>query len=134
MAYYSEESGAGEIYVRPVTGPGGPWLVSSGWGSSGAAYAVAWPRDCRALYFLSSDRHIVEVAYSEKANLFVPKPARAWSETPIPFNLFDMSPAGKRALIATPAAAEPGNLHVTFLLNFLDELRRRLPVESSLVK
>ena len=36
MAYYSEESGAGEIYVRPVNGPGGPWLVSSGWGSKTA--------------------------------------------------------------------------------------------------
>ena len=45
-----------------------------------------------------------------------------------------MNPAGQRAVIATPVAAEPGNLHVTFLLNFLDELRRRVPVESSLVK
>ena len=131
VAYYSEESGAGEIYVRPVHGPGGPWLVSSGWGSSGAAYPVAWPCDARALYFLSSDRHIMEVPYSERRNSFVAEPARPWSETPIPFNLFDMSPGGRRAVISIPASAqsEAGDLHVNFLLNFLDELRRRVPTE-----
>jgi len=129
MAYYSEESGVGEIYVRPVHGPGGPWLVSSGWGSSGAAYPVAWPCDARALYFLSSDRHIMEVPYSEKRNSFVPEPARPWSEKPIPFNVFDMSPGGKRAIISIQKGpeGEAGELHVNFLLNFFDELRRRMP-------
>jgi serine/threonine protein kinase len=132
VAYYSEESGTGEIYVRPLHGPGGPWLVSSGWGSSGPAYPVAWPCDGRALYFLSSDKHIMEVPYSEKRNSFIPEPARPWSETPILFSLFDMSPGGRRAIISIPAGplGGGGDLHVNFLLNFFDELRRRVPSQT----
>jgi len=41
-----------------------------------------------------------------------------------------LGPSGKRAIIATPIDAEggTGDLHITFLLNFYDELRRRVPV------
>ena len=46
VAYYSEESGTGEIYVRPFRGRGGPWLVSSG-GISGTV--AHWPSGGRAL-------------------------------------------------------------------------------------
>jgi hypothetical protein len=71
----------------------------------------------------------MEVPYSERRNSFVAEPARPWSETPIPFNLFDMSPGGRRAIISIPANPEDegGDLHVNFLLNFFDELRRRMP-------
>ena len=71
----------------------------------------------------------MEVPYSEKRNSFVPEPARPWSEEPIPFNVFDMSPAGKRAIISIRKGpeGEAGELHVNFLLNFFDELRRRMP-------
>jgi eukaryotic-like serine/threonine-protein kinase len=45
VAYYSEESVTGEIYVRPFRGRGGPWLVSSG----GIAGTLAhWPSGGRA--------------------------------------------------------------------------------------
>ena len=49
VAYCSEESGTGEIYVRPFRGRGGPWLVSNG----GIAGTLAhWPSGGRALYYL----------------------------------------------------------------------------------
>jgi len=74
----------------------------------------------------------MEVPYSEKRNSFVPQPARPWSETPIPFNLFDMSPGGRRAIISIPAGpqGEGGELHVNFLLNFFGELCRRVPAQT----
>ena len=126
VAYYSEESGTGEIYVRPFRGRGGPWLVSSG----GIAGTLAhWPSSGRALYYLSPDRHIMEVTYTEEGNSFVADEPRRWSEATLPFAAFNLSPDTTRAIIAAPA--EPldarHTLHVTFLLNLFDELRRRAP-------
>jgi len=126
VAYYSEESGTGEIYVRPFRGRGGPWLVSSG----GIAGTLAhWPSGGRGLYYLSTDRHIMEVTYTEEGNSFVADEPQRWSEATLPFAAFNVSPDTTRAIIA--AAAEPldarHTLHVTFLLNVFDELRRRAP-------
>jgi Tol biopolymer transport system component len=126
VAYYSEESGTGEIYVRPCRGRGGPWLVSSG----GIAGTLAhWPSGGRALYYLGTDRRIMEVTYTEEGNSFVADEPQPWSEAILPFAAFNVSPDTSRAIIATPA--EPldarQTLHVTVLLNLFDELRRRAP-------
>lgn len=126
VAYYSEESGTGEIYVRPFRGRGGPWLVSSG----GIAGTLAhWPSGGRGLYYLSTDRHIMEVTYTEEGNSFVADEPQRWSEATLPFAAFNVSPDTTRAIIAAPA--EPldarHTLHVTFLLNVFDEVRRRAP-------
>ena len=43
---------------------------------------------------------------------------------------WDLAPDGKRFVVfpaRDPAGEEKGSVHVTFLLNFFDELRRRLP-------
>jgi hypothetical protein len=39
---------------------------------------------------------------------------------------FDLMPDGKRIVII-PAADQKETTHATFLLNFIDDLRRRLP-------
>ena len=91
--------------------------------SQAVAFREPWPtgrRHGRALHYLSSDKHIMEVPYSEEGNSFVPEAPRAWSEVPIPYASFNLSPDGARAIILVPA--DPGtprrDLHVTFLLNF----------------
>ncbi len=43
---------------------------------------------------------------------------------------FAMSPDGKRAIVVVEPnvpSGQEGNVHVTFLQNFYDELRRRIP-------
>ena len=74
--------------------------------------------------------------YTANAASFAPDKPRAWSDTPIRepggvglWNL-DLAPDGKRfAVFSLPEAAgeQKGAVHVTFLLNFFDELRRRVP-------
>jgi Tol biopolymer transport system component len=126
VAYYSEESGTGEIYVRPFRGRGGPWLVSSG----GIAGTLAhWPSGGRSLYYLSTDRHIMEVTYTEEGNSFIADEPRRWSEATLPFAAFNVSSDATRAIIAAPAEALDARhtLHVTFVLNLFDELHRRAP-------
>jgi hypothetical protein len=75
------------------------------------------------------------VDYTVNGDSFVPVKPRLWSEKQIymPGNTnLTLAPDGKRfAVFPIPEAAGPGpekgSVHVTFLLNFFDELRRRAP-------
>jgi hypothetical protein len=64
---------------------------------------------------------------------FVPGKPRLWTDKQIFFpgtSNLALAPDGKRfAVFPMPEASGPdkGSVHVTFLLNFLDELRRRIP-------
>ena len=49
-----------------------------------------------------------------------------------PLRMLDLAPDGKNFVVvefATPATGLHGTVHVNFLLNFFDELRRRMPVK-----
>ena len=68
--------------------------------------------------------------------LFVSEKPRLWSPAPLfrPTNNalwnLDIAPDGRRFLVLAPPESrgeEPATVHATILLNFFDELRRRLP-------
>ena len=71
--------------------------------------------------------------YTANGDSFSPGKPRVWSDQQIHRSGFirplDLHPDGKRfAVFERPATENTnGNLHVTFLLNFTDELRRRAP-------
>jgi serine/threonine-protein kinase len=128
LAYASTESGPNEVYVRSFPGPGGKWKVSTAGGKF-----PAWARTTRELFFLGADDRIMVANYTTEGKSFVPGRARAWSPTQVLRDgvrlSFDVAPDGKRAVVF-PRPAEPvteGSLHATFLLNFFDEVRRRIP-------
>jgi serine/threonine-protein kinase len=128
IAYESAESGRGEIFVRPFPGPGGKWKIST----EGGKFPT-WSRSGRELFYLGEDDRIMVAGYATQGDSFVPGKPRLWCETPIVrtgfFRPFDLAPDGKRfAVFPRPEAEDgKGSLHVTFLLNFIDELRRRIP-------
>jgi serine/threonine-protein kinase len=72
------------------------------------------------------------VDYTVNGDSFVVGKPRLWSQAQIFFtgsSNLALAPDGKRfAVFPMPEAAGPdkGSVHVTFLLNFLDELRRRI--------
>jgi serine/threonine-protein kinase len=129
LAYASNESGASEVYVRPFPGPGGRWQISTG----GGRFPV-WSRDGRELLFETPDQHVMAVGYTAKGNSFARSEPRLWPEIRLrdlglSFN-FDLAPDGKRiaALLAdSDLSGQNSQTHLTFLLNFFDELRRRAP-------
>jgi len=132
LAYASNETGTFEIYVRPFPGPGGRSRISTSAGS----YPV-WSPNRRELFFMSMDRHIMVVDYSAKGDSFVPGKPRLWSEAilwyPAPAQMFDVALDGKRVaavLLAADSGMEKPLTHVTFLLNFFDELRRKTAKEK----
>jgi WD40 repeat protein len=132
LAYRSDESGTYEVYVRPFPGPGGRWLVSTG----GGDFPV-WSRDGRELLFETSDQHVMAVSYtvSYKAggDSFAAGKPRVWKETRLRstgiLSNYDLAPHGERlaAFVADNANSEKPLTHLTFLLNFTDELRRKAP-------
>jgi hypothetical protein len=131
IAYTSDESGSNEVYVRPFpeTAAGGKWQVSSGGGQ-----VPVWSPDGRNLFFETLDNRIVEAGYTVKGDTFVASKPRVWSDqrlyAPTADQNFDLFPDGSRIAAVIPLTTEQGggSVHVTFLLNFFDELRRRVPV------
>jgi serine/threonine-protein kinase len=92
------------------------------------------------LFFRSRDNRIMVAAYSEKGDSFLADRPTVWSEKRLA-NLFsiagnasyDSAPDGKRIAalmpVETPEAEQSRN-HVTFLENFFDELRRKVPLSG----
>jgi Tol biopolymer transport system component len=131
IAYYSDESGRNEVYVRPFPGPGGKWQISSGGGN-----LPVWSLAARQLFYQTLDAHIMVADYTATDDSFIAEKPRLWTDQPIR-NLGiingDLAPDGKRfAVFPLPYATEEdkGTVHVTFLLNFFDELRRRAPADK----
>jgi serine/threonine-protein kinase len=131
IAYQSNESGGGfEIYVRPFSSSatGGKWQVSSG----GGLYPM-WSRSGRELFYETTNQQIMSAEYTAQGDSFSPGKPRLWSKArilPMTESMLDLAPDGKR--IAAPPAREGGedqqsSVHVNFVLNFFDEVRRRVP-------
>ena len=55
---------------------------------------------------------------------FSPGPTRVWNETKV--DSFDIMPDGKR-IVAFPSSVQKEPNHAIFLLNYMDDLLRRLP-------
>jgi serine/threonine-protein kinase len=130
LAYQSTESGISEIYVRPFPGPGGKWKVSNGGGRM-----PVWSPNGRELFYRTADSRIMVATYTAQGDSFVADKPRLWSETRFTDTglspNFDLHPDGKRFAVLM-AADEDGEqeapARVTLLLNFFDELLRRVPV------
>jgi serine/threonine-protein kinase len=128
LAFTSNETGTFEVYVRPFPGPGKKWPIST----AGGWYPV-WSRNGRELFFLAFDRHIMVASYTANRDSFAADKPRVWSErrlVDMPAPPYDLAPDGKRFAVVLAAdetaGAEPAN-SVTVLLNFFDELKRRVP-------
>ncbi len=130
LAYQSNESGTYEVYVRPFPGPGGRRQISTGGG-----FFPLWSRDGHELLFETPDQRVMVVSYTATGDSFAAGKPRVWTETRLrdsgSYSNYDLAPDGKRVAATLPdndASGGKGPTHLTFLLNFFDELRRRAPV------
>ena len=125
IAYRSTKSGNHEIYVRPFRSGASEWPISAG------IHAI-WSNNGRELFYETADNRIMVVDYSVNGDSFVPGKPHLWSDKQI-YNggvtNWALAPDGKRFAVFLPqevTSREQNTLRVTFLLNFLDELRRRI--------
>ena len=96
----------------------------------------AWSRDGR-LFYETLDNHILTAEWSSRGDSFQVSKPRLWSNKelflPEGASNFTLAPDSKRIAALMPPEAMTGtngSVHVTFLLNFFDELRRRVPVSG----
>jgi len=134
LAYSSSESGVYQVFVRPFpegAKGGGQAQIST----RPSRYPI-WSRTAKEIFYVAMDGHIMVAPYTINGRTFEPGKPRQWSASPITltgnYPPWDLMPDAKR-IVAFPAAdipegAEKVNLHLTFLLNFFDELKRKVPV------
>jgi Tol biopolymer transport system component len=129
LAYVSNESGNFEVYVRPFPGPGGRWQVSTG----GGGYPQ-WSRNGKELFYRTEDSKIMVVTYTASGDSFHADKPQLWSSGQFtdrgPGNRnFDLHPDGKRFAVLKVAGTEEAAAvnKVSFIFNFFDELRRKVP-------
>jgi serine/threonine-protein kinase len=128
LAYASNESGRFEIYVRAIgaDGTAGQRRIQI---SNDGGTAPRWAPDGRDVWYLAGDR-IMAAGYTATSDSFEAGKARVWAANLRTTGGFDPSPDGKRVAVSEPvSAASPArDQSIVFVLNFLDELRRRAPV------
>jgi serine/threonine protein kinase len=140
LAYAAGDRVNPDIYVRPFppSPSGGKWKISSDGGTS-----PVWSPKSRELFFQRITREalgigggIMAVNYTTKDATFVPEKPRLWSDHRMSRNTagktYDLAPDGKRfaVLEILQEAEQTTDTHVNLLLNFTDELRRRIPMRG----
>ncbi len=124
LAYSSTESGAYQVYVRAYPHKGSPQQISN---SRSAAAIPVWSPNGRELFYRTEDRRIMVVSYAVKGDSFETDQPRPWASQLLADlgnnRTFDLSPDGKRFAVLIPGERQS---HVTLLVNFFDEVRRRV--------
>jgi len=129
LAYMSNESGAYQVYVQAFPHKGSKWRVSTDRGSS-----PAWSRTGSELFFWGIGRKgaLMVASYRARGDRFRPDEPRVYSKTIVGFGStrsYDPGPDEKQVVgLAAADSAQGAHDRVVFLLNFFDELRRRVPV------
>jgi serine/threonine-protein kinase len=134
LAYSSNESGTYQVHVLAFPDKRIRRQIST----DGGAYPV-WSRTAQEIFFRTEDAHIMVAGYTVTGESFDAHKPRLWSAMRLAqvgtaglTANFDLAPDGKR-IVAVMEAGTPGTppapRQVTFLLNFFDELRRRVPAD-----
>jgi len=136
LAYSSNESGSSQVSVRAFPDRGGQWQVSSNGGTS-----PVFSRNGKDLFFFDVlDDRIMVASYSVKGGSFVAEKPRMWSNQNVAMTLggavgaqYDLAPDSKHIAVATYAGGsnQQDAGHVIFLENFIDELQRKIPLNSN---
>ena len=127
IAYASNESGRGEVYVQPYPGPGGKWQISTGGGSE-----PMWNRNGRELFYRSGDRMMAvpvstgEVFSSGRPELLFERRYVA-IQFPQTFQYYDVDAKGQRFVMVKETEQSPSTTHINIVLNWFAELKRLVP-------
>jgi serine/threonine protein kinase/Tol biopolymer transport system component len=115
VAYLSDESAGEQLFVRPFPGPGARVQISSQAGASNPK----WSPDGRTLYYKNGSQFRAVTLSAGPAGLTVV------SQRTLPgmANAYDVSPDGKRLLVARQAVDES---KVIVVENWLTEVRRKI--------
>jgi Tol biopolymer transport system component len=131
MAYYSNESGRGAIYVRPYPGPGESYRVSED-----GTHSPIWAANGRELLYKTKGGGFASVAitsldpfrWNPPRSIFDYNPGE-YSDTSIVRD-WDISPDAQRFLLVRPEESKDKPVtEIQIVLNWTEELKRRAPAK-----
>jgi len=132
LAYMSNQSGEYQVYVEAFPNKGSKRQVSTDRGGY-----PAWSQKGNELFFwgLGRESQLMVASYKELGDSFLPGQPRVYSRKIVGFGTtrsYDPAPDGKRIVALTAADDAPTSQdRLVFLLNFFDELRRRVPISAN---
>jgi len=133
IAYQSNESGGYKVYVQAFPSGHGKRQISDGGGTH-----PWWSRNGRDLFFQTNGAHnqLMVASVQERGDSLLIEPPRVRFDKRIPTfgsaKSYDPAPDGKHVVALMPAdTPEEPHDRVIFLLNFFDELRRRVPLNAN---
>jgi len=123
MAYVSDETGRGEVYVRASSGAYQQWQISSGGGSQ-----PRWRADGKELFYLAPDGNVMSVAI-DVSPVFRPGTPKALFKLPrIPDRdtpvFEDVTPDGQRVLLDVPVT-ERSSVGFHVILNWMSLVKQQ---------
>jgi Tol biopolymer transport system component len=128
---YASFGANSQVFVQRFPGgaSSGKWQISA----DGGRFPM-WSRTSPAIFFLDNSGRLEVAAYTAKGDSFAADKPRVWGPATLARTgnamSFDVAPDGKRFLLfppITPSTTDSAPVQVTLLLNFFDELKRRLP-------
>jgi serine/threonine-protein kinase len=126
IAYTTDESGEFEILVRPASGRGGQWQISTG-----AGVLPRWSRDGRQLFYRVGRRlFVVDVEAGPGETAFRAGAPRLVFDDLDRARLsssYDIAPDGSAILIPSSLQEDAPLDRVTVLVNWLQEVERVVP-------
>ena len=124
MAYQSNESGRGEIYVRPYPGvESGKWPISTSGGNG-----PKWSRDGQALFYRSGRAiNRVSVETGETFSAGVPETVYEGTFFAAQGIQWDIDTDGQRFLVIKNVEST-GDEELHIVLNWFEELKEKVPV------
>jgi serine/threonine-protein kinase len=127
LAYTSNESGLVEVYVRPYPGPGGRLLISSDGGTE-----PVWSHTGRELFYRHGDQ-MMSVAIATAPVLTAGSSRMLFEGSYLATDTggagYDVAPDG-RFLMVEPVERERPVAAIDVVINWFDDVRRRVPVVS----
>ncbi len=122
ITYYSNESGQGEIYVRPFPGPGGKWQVSNAGDGGNRSF---WRGDDKEIYYLAADGKMMVAEVNAVGGSFsvgAVKPLFDAVALGVIY-ILDVTPDGKQFLVVY-SPVENTSDHVTLVSHWESELAK----------
>jgi Tol biopolymer transport system component len=117
VAYVSDESGRGEMYLTPYPGPGGKWQVSTGGALDGG-----WLGDGREIWYVGLDRKFYAVPVTPRGGgIEIGSRRSLLGGQPRTYDLGEFTHDGKRFVAAVPPVATTGPV-LTLVNNWPAEL------------
>ena len=133
LAYESDESGQGQVYLAPFPDVN----TSKRQVSTGGGTRPLWSKDGRELFYYVAPDTVMAVPVSPGPNLALGKPAvvvkGSYARAVSPGRHYDVSPDGKRFLllkdVETAPGAKPVPPEIHFVQHWAEELNRLVPAK-----